>query len=69
MLVGHDHQVAGGIRKEIQDDEIQSGAIDQVILGVLFFLLDPAEHAVVLVISGGDVLVAPGAPEGFHSYR
>ena len=68
MRVGHDHDVAGGIREAVQDDEAFLPAVNDQRLLIAIARKSIAEDAVWLLALGSllQVLVAPRRPEVVH---
>lgn len=67
VLVRHNHQVPGGVRKAIENDEIEFGAMDDQRLSVILGRGKIAENAGRARMRRGDVLVTPGRPQVVHN--
>jgi len=68
MREGHDHHVAGGVRKAVENDEAVPAAMDYFGFEVRKSgkLAEDAGVGAVSFRSSGDVGVSPGSPEVIH---
>jgi hypothetical protein len=67
MLVGHDHDVAGGVRKRIKDDEIFDATKNDERLAIIIQGDRGAEDAAFVLRCVGDVPIPPRRPQIIHA--
>src|SRR5437764_13921372 len=58
--------MAAGVREEIEDDEIQPPAMDDVILVICGGIFHAAENTAFHLVSRRNVAITPGTPKMIH---
>src|SRR5262245_28218621 len=66
MLVGGDHEVAGCVRVQVQNDEVAGATMDYKILPITYFRGFDAENTPRRAAGLSNVLVSPGTPQTIH---
>ena len=69
MLVGRDHQMAGSVGIQVQENKIQIAAVQNGVLGITIFRSFGAKQATRGGLGLGDVAIPPGTPENVHGER